>query len=56
MMFVPLGILLNGMNSGICFLKKKLNGVIFTSASSVRGFFEIMTKDYSESETLLELI
>ena len=35
------------------FSKQKIDGVVFTSASSVRGFFEIMSKDYS-SEQLLE--
>ena len=35
------------------FSKNKVDGVVFTSASSVRGFFEIMSKDYSE-DTLLE--
>ena len=35
------------------FSQNKVNGVLFTSASSVRGFFEIMSKDY-EKETLLE--
>ena len=35
------------------FSQNKIDGIIFTSASSVRGFFEIMTKDYDES-TLLE--
>ena len=34
------------------FSKQKIDGVIFTSASSVRGFFEIMSKDY-ESDLLL---
>ncbi len=34
------------------FSQGKISGVIFTSASSVRGFFEIMLKDY-DSETLL---
>ena len=28
------------------FSQKKVDGVVFTSASSVRGFFEIMSKDY----------
>ena len=28
------------------FSQNKIDGVVFTSASSVRGFFEIMTKDY----------
>lgn len=30
------------------FSKNKIDGIVFTSASSVRGFFEIMTKDYDE--------
>ena len=34
------------------FSKNKVDGVVFTSASSVRGFFEIMLKDY-EMNTLL---
>ena len=35
------------------FSKNNVDGIIFTSASSVRGFFEIMSKDYDE-QTLLE--
>jgi len=35
------------------FSKNKVDGVVFTSASSVRGFFDIMSKDY-DSETLLD--
>ena len=35
------------------FSQNKVDGVLFTSASSVRGFFDIMTKDY-ETETLLD--
>ena len=35
------------------FSQDKIDGIIFTSASSVRGFFEIMTKDY-EMDALLE--
>lgn len=35
------------------FSQNKVDGVIFTSASSVRGFFDIMSKDYDEN-TLLE--
>ncbi|QDI88469.1 uroporphyrinogen-III synthase [Candidatus Nitrosopumilus sp. SW] len=31
------------------FSQNKVDGVVFTSASSVRGFFEIMTKDFDES-------
>ena len=34
------------------FSQNKVDGVVFTSASSVRGFFEIMSKDY-EMNTLL---
>jgi len=30
------------------FSQNKVDGVVFTSASSVRGFFEIMSKDYAE--------
>jgi len=37
------------------FCQGKVDGIVFTSASSVRGFFEIMTKDYSE-EKLLEVL
>ncbi len=35
------------------FSQNKVDGVVFTSASSVRGFFDIMSKDY-ETETLLD--
>ncbi len=35
------------------FSQDKIDGIIFTSASSVRAFFEIMTKDY-EMDTLLD--
>ena len=34
------------------FSQNKVDGIVFTSASSVRGFFEIMSKDY-DSTTLL---
>ena len=34
------------------FSQGKIDGVIFTSASSVRGFFEIMHKDYEKSSLL----
>jgi uroporphyrinogen-III synthase len=34
------------------FSQNKVNGVVFTSASSVRGFFEIMSKDYAEDVLL----
>ncbi len=37
------------------FSENKIDGIVFTSASSVRGFFEILSKDYSENDgTLLE--
>jgi len=35
------------------FSQNKVDGVLFTSASSVRGFFDIMSKDY-DTETLLD--
>ena len=35
------------------FSQNKVDGVVFTSASSVRGFFDIMSKDY-DSGTLLD--
>ncbi len=35
------------------FSQSKVDGVVFTSASSVRGFFDIMSKDYN-TETLLD--
>ena len=35
------------------FSQNKIDGIVFTSASSVRGFFEIMSKDY-DPETLLD--
>ncbi len=35
------------------FSQNKVDGVVFTSASSVRGFFDIMSKDY-DAETLLD--
>ncbi len=35
------------------FSQNKVDGVVFTSASSVRGFFDIMSKDY-DIKTLLE--
>jgi len=34
------------------FSKNKIDGIVFTSASSVRAFFEIMTKDYDENSLL----
>lgn len=34
------------------FSKNKVDGIVFTSASSVRGFFEIMSKDYDEPQLL----
>ena len=35
------------------FSQNKVDGIVFTSASSVRGFFDIMSKDY-ENDTLLD--
>jgi uroporphyrinogen-III synthase len=35
------------------FSQNKIDGIVFTSASSVRGFFDIMSKDY-DTETLLD--
>lgn len=35
--------------------KDKVDGIIFTSASSVRGFFEILSNDYSQSEITNQL-
>ncbi|MDH3395269.1 MAG: uroporphyrinogen-III synthase [Nitrosopumilus sp.] len=35
------------------FSQNKVDGIVFTSASSVRGFFEIMSKDY-EMDVLLD--
>ena len=32
------------------FSQDKVDGIIFTSASSVRAFFEIMTKDHDENQ------
>ena len=37
------------------FSQNKVDGIVFTSASSVRGFFEIMSKDYS-MEDLLDIL
>ena len=37
------------------FSQNKIDGIVFTSASSVRGFFEIMSKDY-DIEDLLDNI
>ena len=37
------------------FSQGKIDGIIFTSASSVRGFFEIMQKDYDESKLVENL-
>ena len=34
------------------FSQNKIDGIVFTSASSVRGFFEIMTKDLDESKLI----
>lgn len=35
------------------FSQNKVDGIVFTSASSVRGFFEIMSKDYA-NDTILD--
>ena len=37
------------------FSQGKVDGIVFTSASSVRGFFEIMQKDYEESKLVENL-
>jgi len=37
------------------FSQNKIDGIVFTSASSVRGFFEIMSKDYDENSLLENL-
>ena len=37
------------------FSQNKVDGIIFTSASSVRGFFEIMTKDYKKDALINNL-
>ena len=37
------------------FSQNEVDGVIFTSASSVRGFFEIMQKDYEKSDLMNHL-
>ncbi len=37
------------------FSQNKIDGIVFTSASSVRGFFEIMSKDYDEDSLLEKL-
>lgn len=37
------------------FSKNKIDGIVFTSASSVRGFFEIMTKDHVSTSLLSNL-
>lgn len=37
------------------FSQGKVDGIVFTSASSVRGFFEIMTKDLEESNLVNKL-
>ncbi len=38
------------------FSQNKVDGIVFTSASSVRAFFEIMTKDYDEKSLLDNLL
>ena len=37
------------------FSQNQIDGIVFTSASSVRGFFEIMAKDYDENSLLEKL-
>lgn len=37
------------------FFQDRVDGIVFTSASSVRGFFEIMQKDFDESKLLENL-
>ena len=37
------------------FSQNRVDGIIFTSASSVRGFFEIMEKDYDRNNLLVHL-
>ena len=37
------------------FSENKVDGIVFTSASSVRAFFEIMKKDYDEAKLLKNL-
>lgn len=37
------------------FSQNKIDGIVFTSASSVRGFFEIMSDDFTELELLKKL-
>lgn len=37
------------------FSQNKIDGIVFTSASSVRAFFEIMSKDYSENSLIEKL-
>ena len=37
------------------FSQNKVDGIVFTSASSVRAFFEIMSKDYDENSLLSNL-
>ena len=37
------------------FAQNKIDGIVFTSASSVRAFFEIMSKDYEENSLLEKL-
>ncbi len=37
------------------FSQNKIDGIVFTSASSVSAFFEIMTKDYDENSLLEKL-
>ena len=39
----------------IVMFQGKVNGIVFTSASSVRGFFEIMLKDYDKLKLIENL-
>ena len=39
----------------ILFSQNKVDGIVFTSASSVRGFFEIMLKDFEKNDLLENL-
>ena len=39
----------------VLFSQNKIDGIVFTSASSVRGFFEIMSKDFEENKLIENL-
>ena len=49
MMYVHFVIHHNGMNFDNFFSQNKIDGIIFTSVSSVQAFFEIMQKDYEQN-------